>query len=60
MKAPYSLFNTHIKTVKGMFGVKDSFTRTTVDIRCTSETNRETLSAPICMAFSIPVRSGAR
>lgn len=47
MKDPYSLLNTHIRTVKGIVSVDDETLRhfkETVDIRCTSDENAETLS----------------
>lgn len=48
MKAPNSLFNTHILSVKGMISVDDGTRlvpkKDTIDIRCTSDSTGETLS----------------
>lgn len=48
MKDPNSMFNTHILTVKGLISVDDGETihprKDKVDIRCTSDSNGETLS----------------
>lgn len=51
MKAPDSLFNTHILTVKGLVSVDDGSRllpiKDKVDIRCTSDVNGETLSLTV-------------
>lgn len=47
MKAPGALFNTHIKSVKGLFtidGEKTEIHKGQIDIRCTSDSHGETLS----------------
>lgn len=48
MRAPGALFNTHIKTVKGLFTADDGeqtrFEKGNIDIRCTSDAHGETLS----------------
>lgn len=46
MKAPNSLLNTHIKSVKGLLTVGDitNIQRVNIDIRCTSEIDKETIS----------------
>ena len=48
MKEPNTMFNTHILTVKGYISVDDGEVlhprRDDIDIRCTSDSNGETLS----------------
>ena len=48
MKEPNAMFNTHILTVKGYISVDDGEIfhprKDDIDIRCTSDTNGETLS----------------
>lgn len=47
MKEPNSMFNTHILTVKGLISVDGEIIhprKDEVDIRCTSDSNGETLS----------------
>lgn len=48
MKEPNAVFNTHILTAKGYITVDDSEIfhprKVDIDIRCTSDTNGETLS----------------
>lgn len=48
MKAPGSMLNTHILTVKGMVSLDDGIRivpiKDKVDIRCTSDSHGETLS----------------
>lgn len=46
MKAPNSLLNTHIKSVKGVITIDDenNIKKDIIDIRCTSEIDKETLS----------------